>query len=254
MIFAQPDEAAGQDLPSTAVASIRSTRRRRLHRCRVHAARNGDAVHRYYDPATGQFLSVDPANAITNQPYAYATSDPANNTDSSGLDPFDDPTEGPGLAPPAGVPATSGADWYELAGWTQDSEGIWVPPSVVAAANNEATDLACQGATSFTGYDYVNLASEERTQHILYGEPGSGGHLWPGQPGKTAFPPSWSEGQILHAASDIATDPTAWAYAEPQGSRTVLMGTYDGVDITVIVQTSNGAIVTAFPTNLPRNP
>jgi uncharacterized protein RhaS with RHS repeats len=84
MIFAQPDEAAGQDLPSTAVASIRSTRRRRLHRCRVHAARNGDAVHRYYDPATGQFLSMDPLDAVTNQPYSYVNNDPANVTDPSG--------------------------------------------------------------------------------------------------------------------------------------------------------------------------
>jgi RHS repeat-associated protein len=40
---------------------------------------------RWYDPATGQFLSVDPALAETGQPYAYAGDDPVNEADPSGL-------------------------------------------------------------------------------------------------------------------------------------------------------------------------
>ena len=32
-------------------------------------------VHRYYDPSTGQFLSVDPTVANTKQPYVYASND-----------------------------------------------------------------------------------------------------------------------------------------------------------------------------------
>jgi RHS repeat-associated protein len=40
---------------------------------------------RWYDPATGQFLSVDPALAETGQPYAYAGDDPVNEGDPSGL-------------------------------------------------------------------------------------------------------------------------------------------------------------------------
>jgi len=43
--------------------------------------------HRYYDPATGQFLSVDALVSVTGQPYAYAAGDPVNNSDPSGLDP-----------------------------------------------------------------------------------------------------------------------------------------------------------------------
>ena len=39
---------------------------------------------RYYEPSTGQFISVDPLIAQTLQPYAYAGGDPVRNTDPSG--------------------------------------------------------------------------------------------------------------------------------------------------------------------------
>jgi len=42
-------------------------------------------IGRYYDPSTGQFLSVDPAVSITGQPYSYAGDDPVNQSDPSGL-------------------------------------------------------------------------------------------------------------------------------------------------------------------------
>ena len=40
---------------------------------------------RWYDPATGQFISVDALVGITDQPYEYAGSDPVNLTDLLGL-------------------------------------------------------------------------------------------------------------------------------------------------------------------------
>jgi RHS repeat-associated protein len=40
---------------------------------------------RYYDPATGQFLSVDPALALTASPYGFAGNDPLNFADPLGL-------------------------------------------------------------------------------------------------------------------------------------------------------------------------
>jgi RHS repeat-associated protein len=42
-------------------------------------------VNRYYDPATGQFLTSDPALDETNQAYLYASNDPVNAVDPSGL-------------------------------------------------------------------------------------------------------------------------------------------------------------------------
>jgi RHS repeat-associated protein len=100
------------------------------------------------------------------------------------------------------------------------------------------------------GDDYVNLASPQRTQHILYGDATGGGHLHPGLPGKTPFPESWSPGRIMHEASDIATDPSL--PVEHQGVRDVIHGTRDGVDIKVVTDGSD--IITAHPTNLPKNP
>jgi hypothetical protein len=43
-------------------------------------------IDRYYDPSTGQFLSVDPKVATTGQAYAYTGDDPVNGKDPSGDD------------------------------------------------------------------------------------------------------------------------------------------------------------------------
>jgi RHS repeat-associated protein len=44
---------------------------------------------RYYDPATAQFLSRDPLDALTRDAYGYAAGDPVNFVDPSGLAPWD---------------------------------------------------------------------------------------------------------------------------------------------------------------------
>ena len=44
-----------------------------------------DGVGRYYDPATGQFLSVDQKVEQTQQAYLYVGDDPVNGSDPSGM-------------------------------------------------------------------------------------------------------------------------------------------------------------------------
>lgn len=129
-------------------------------------------------------------------------------------------------------------------------------PAAAASPSVRAPGRSTTPTRSFvatnTVDDFVDLASPARRTHILDGDATGGGHLWPGNPGKTPFPQGWSGDKIMHEISDIATDPAAWQNAVPQGSRTVLNGTRGGVDIRVIVDTNTGEIISGYPTNLPR--
>ena len=83
---------------------------------------------RFYDPATAQFLTRDPLEVLTREPYAYAFDDPINGTDPSGLfaeaigcgvGEVVDPAGGcvPGAVAGAAVGAAAGA----AAGWALGS-------------------------------------------------------------------------------------------------------------------------------------
>jgi RHS repeat-associated protein len=108
----------------------------------------------------------------------------------------------------------------------------------------------------------INLASAERTEHILVGEQRadgswSGGHMWPGNPGKTVFPESWTADDIMEHISDMATDPNArWEGGGPGGSfytrrgdpaRFRVFGERDGVCIRAVVELAGEGIITGFP-------
>jgi RHS repeat-associated protein len=105
---------------------------------------------------------------------------------------------------------------------------------------------------------FVNLASKARTNHILNGEVrpngsfGGGHRFGTGFPNKSEFPAGWSDDEIMHNISDVATDPSlTWRAGNGSGDFFV-NGTRDGVDIEVLIR--NGEIWTGYPTNLPRNP
>lgn len=106
--------------------------------------------------------------------------------------------------------------------------------------------------------DYVDLASAQRRTHILDGDATGGGHRWPGLPGKTPFPQAWSDDQIMHNVSDIATDPSLPVTQKtgPPGSqytnagnpaRQEAIGERDGVNIRVITEPAGEGIITAHP-------
>ena len=64
-----------------------SARAPRTRRCRRSRPSNLRVLyHRYYDPTTQQFLSVDPMLDDTETPYAFVDGDPVNAIDPNGLD------------------------------------------------------------------------------------------------------------------------------------------------------------------------
>ena len=114
------------------------------------------------------------------------------------------------------------------------------------------------GGVKGTGKDYIDILSPEDRLHILYGNgPGSGGHLWPGQEGKTVFPKTWSADKIIDAIGDIATSPdTKWFAQTGTGgiytakgdpAKWVSYEVRDGVRIRVVYQPATGRVITGFP-------
>ena len=112
---------------------------------------------------------------------------------------------------------------------------------------------------------YVDILSSEAKQHILYGDsPTQGGHLYPGNPGKTVFPQSWSADKVVHTVGDIATSPdTKWFAQTGTGgtytnagrpARWVAWEEREGVRVRVVYEQASGKIVTAFPDNNPTPP
>ena len=64
--------------------SDRHRSRSRVRRCRRKSRSGLVAVNRYYDPITGQFMSVDPLVTKTHQAYVYTSDNPVNISDPTG--------------------------------------------------------------------------------------------------------------------------------------------------------------------------
>ncbi|WP_392566602.1 hemagglutinin repeat-containing protein [Utexia brackfieldae] len=142
-----------------------------------------------------------------------------------------------------------------------------LPPEIKTAVKDEnSVSLGAGKGTaskiSAENQKYVDILSPEAKQHILYGDkPGSGGHLYPGQPGKTPFPESWSADKIVHEVGDIATSPNTTWYAQTgtggiytskgDPAKWVSYEIKDGVRIRVVYQPAIGKVVTAFPDKTP---
>lgn len=122
------------------------------------------------------------------------------------------------------------------------------------------------GHSSAHGYRYFGkpdgpgriLIDGEAQYHIISGNRTGGGHKWPGQPGKSVFPPSWDTDKILDAVVEVATDPSSnWTWQRGvhgslytknmKPSRVRIDGKYDGIKIRVIFEPVNDRVITAHP-------
>ena len=72
--------------------------------------------------------------------------------------------------------------------------------------------------------------------------------------GKSEFPESWTDDDIIGAIEDIANNPDS--VKKGRAGRSVHTGSVNGVDIDVIIESpeKGGGIITGYPTNQPRNP
>lgn len=100
------------------------------------------------------------------------------------------------------------------------------------------------------------VLSDARKTHILDGDATGGGHRsGTGKPGKSEFPPDWSDGDIIDAVKDAAETGASLGAGNKPGSD-LREKVVNGVTIKVVVG-ADGGIITAFPTGGPgvvRNP
>ncbi len=95
--------------------------------------------------------------------------------------------------------------------------------------------------------------SEARAQHILYGDEQGGGHHYSAdRPCKTEFPENWDETKIIETVKKLAANDNADWRKEDNGYY-VAEQPYEGLDVRVVLDQEGDDIITAYPTNLPRN-
>lgn len=96
--------------------------------------------------------------------------------------------------------------------------------------------------------------SDQRANHILYGDVRGGGHKFGiGTPCKSEFPSNWNDAKIISTAKQIAAnDNINWR----AGRNGYFVGEQmiDGVNVRVVLDAEKDDIITAYPTNRPRNP
>jgi RHS repeat-associated protein len=104
-------------------------------------------IGRYYDPQTGQFLSVDPLVRQTKQPYLYAADNPVKYSDPTGL------------------------TWYL---WTEqwlESGSVWTARGSVRSRSGYSTEAMIEvtGASSTPLYAVINDNDPGSTLHRYHG-------------------------------------------------------------------------------------
>ena len=136
-----------------------SARAPRARRCRRSWPSNLRVLyHRYYDPSTDQFLSVDPLVSETGNPYAFTNGDPVNAIDPNGLD--------------CGVFSFACAAYDSTAGAVKATAKAVVhhPLEAIAIVGSGIATVATDGATSELLVESISVAtSEDATTVVVEG-------------------------------------------------------------------------------------
>jgi RHS repeat-associated protein len=92
---------------------------------------------RYYDPAIGQFLTLDPLVSATGQPYGYASDNPVNLQDPSGADDIFGPGPGAGSDGVCTPGTPTGGQAYD----TPSPDGYWEPSPDQSSTQPQGPDF-----------------------------------------------------------------------------------------------------------------
>lgn len=95
--------------------------------------------------------------------------------------------------------------------------------------------------------------SDLRRLHILYGDESGGGHHHSAnRPCKTEFPTNWDEEKIIETVKKLAANDNA-DWRQEENGYFVAEQPYEDLEIRVVLDEEGDDIITAYPTNLPRN-
>lgn len=127
---------------------------------------------------------------------------------------------------------------------------------VLAAADfGQFEQLAGGGSSVANTREEAKVSlSEKRIQHILYGDGTGGGHRHgANKPCKSEFPASWSDEKIIETVKQIAAnDNTDWTMQD--NGNAVADTKIENLKIRVVMNPETAEIITAYPTNVRRNP
>lgn len=103
-------------------------------------------------------------------------------------------------------------------------------------------------------FNTASLITSERRVHILYGDATGGGHKFgTGVPCKSEFPEHWEDDRIINEVELIAAnDNLNWE--QQRNGYYVAEQKIGTVNIRVVKARDAKAVITAYPTNMPRNP
>ena len=125
---------------------------------------------RYYDPQTGQFISRDPLEAITQQPYSYTNDNPLNETDPLGLDGFLGTGIGPNIGPnilptPGQVVSAAGSVASTVGTFVGNHYGQIAEGAAAAACLTEVVPVV--GCLALTGGAFATSTYQTVTDSCL---------------------------------------------------------------------------------------
>lgn len=130
----------------------------------------------------------------------------------------------------------------------QDGEKVEIPST---PKEEQAKPVQTPVTKNFN--DAAHISPERRT-HILYGDATGGGHKFgTGSPCKSEFPKHWDDNTIIKEVEMIAAnDNLNWE--EQRNGYYVTEQNVGTVKVRVVKARNGNDIITAYPTNTPRNP